>query len=99
MADPKFPQLDITLTFPVQPLPDAVQAEAIQKAKEAFTMTLLKHGVISSGRAGRILDIPRLDVIDLMGKYEVSLFDDALDAETLLQEVKQAKAVLDRNQQ
>lgn len=44
MAEPQLPELEITLTFPIHPLPEAVQSEAIQKAKEAFTVTLLKHG-------------------------------------------------------
>jgi Uncharacterised protein family (UPF0175) len=95
MIDHPLPQLEITLTFPVLPLPEAVQAEAIVKAREAFTMTLLKHGVITSGRAGYILGMSRLDVLELMGNNKISLFDDTMDAETLMQEVESTKALLD----
>ncbi|MBD2580664.1 UPF0175 family protein [Oscillatoria sp. FACHB-1406] len=52
--------------------------EAQRKAKEAYMMTLLKYGDISTGRAARLLDIPRVELIDSMGSYSISLFDETM---------------------
>jgi hypothetical protein len=54
-------------------------------------MTLLKHGEISRGKASQLLGISRLDVIDLMSKYEISLFDNSMSLEEFQAEVHQAK--------
>jgi predicted HTH domain antitoxin len=54
-------------------------------------MTLLKHGEISRGKASQLLGISRLDVIDLMSKYEISLFDNSMSLEEFQAEVNQAK--------
>lgn len=54
-------------------------------------MTLVKHGEISSGKAGQLLEISRLDVIELMSQYEISLFDDSMSLEEFQAEVNQAK--------
>ncbi len=57
-------------------------------------MTLLQYGEISSGKASELLGISRIDVINLMSKYEISLFDDSITLEEFQQEVNQAKMKL-----
>jgi predicted HTH domain antitoxin len=54
-------------------------------------MTLLKYGEISTGKASQLLGISRLDVIELMSKYEISIFDDSMSLEEFQDEINQAK--------
>ncbi len=75
-------------------LPPEVQQKALQKAKEGYVMTLLEVGEITSGRAGKILGISRLEVIEIMKQWGISLFDDSQDLEDLAQEVEQAALIL-----
>ncbi len=90
-------QIQVQLT-PDSNIPEEIQAEAEQMAKEAYVITLLKHGIISSGRAGKLLGMHRLDVIDLMSKYGISVFAPQ-SKEELEQEVAETIALLDRHQQ
>lgn len=87
----------IEFTLPVHSLTDRIQQEAEARAKEAYIMTLLKYGEISSGRASQLLGISRLEVIELMAKYDISPFDDTMTLEEFQDEVKKAKARLDTN--
>jgi predicted HTH domain antitoxin len=73
---------------------DEVREKALKKAKEGYIMTLLEVGKISSGRAGKILGISRLEVIEMMQKWGISPFDDSQDLEELHQELKQAELIL-----
>jgi predicted HTH domain antitoxin len=59
-------------------------------------MTLLEAGEITSGRAGKILGVSRLQVIEMMKKWGISLFDDSQDLEELRQEVEQAELILNQ---
>ena len=77
-------------------LSDEVRKKALQKAKEGYVMTLLEVGEISSGRAGKILAISRLEVIEMMKKWGISLFDDSQTLEKLRQEVEQAELILNQ---
>ena len=77
-------------------LSDEVRKKALQKAKEGYVMTLLEAGEISSGRAGKILAISRLEVIEMMKKWGISLFDDSQTLEKLRQEVEQAELILNQ---
>jgi predicted HTH domain antitoxin len=86
----------IQFTLQLSDIPDAIHQEAESKAKEAYIMTLLRHGIISSGRAARLLDIPRLDVIELMGEYGISVFAPQTQAE-LEQEVAETRSMLEPN--
>ncbi len=72
-------------------LPIEVQQKALQKAKEAYVMTLLEAGEITSGRAGKILGVSRLQVIEIMKQWGISIFDDSQTLEDLAQEVEQAE--------
>ncbi|MBD2166437.1 UPF0175 family protein [Calothrix membranacea FACHB-236] len=87
----------VEFTIPIHSVKDTIREEAETKAKEAYVMTLLKHGEISSGKASQLLEISRLDVIDLMSKYEISLFDDSMTLEEFQQEINQVKKKLPAN--
>jgi predicted HTH domain antitoxin len=87
----------VEFTIPVHSVNNTIREEAETKAKEAYVMTLLKYGEISSGKASQLLGISRLDVIDLMSKYEISLFDDSMTLDEFQQEVNQAKMKLQGN--
>ena len=71
-----------------------LQAKALKKAKEGYVIALLEAGEISSGRAGKILGVSRLDILEMMGKWGISVFDDSQDLEELKQEVEQAESTL-----
>ena len=87
----------VEFTIPVHSVNNTIREEAETKAKEAYVMTLLKHGEISSGKASELLKISSLDVIDLMSKYEISLFDDSMTLEEFQQEINQTKIKLQGN--
>lgn len=65
------------------------KADAERKAREAFVFELLRQGD-SAGRAARLLNISRGDLLELMYEAGISPFDDSLTAETLDAEVKNA---------
>ena len=81
----------IEFTIPIHSLTDTIRKEAENKATEAYVMTLLQHGEISSGKASQLLGISRLEVIDLISKYEISLFDDSMRLEEFQSEINQAR--------
>lgn len=85
----------VEFTLPIDTITDTIRQEAENKAKEAYIMTLLKHGEISTGKAGQLLGISRLDVIELMSKYEISIFDDSMSLEEFQAEVNHAKMRLE----
>lgn len=62
----------IPIKLPLAPISDVVQAQAKAKAKEAYVMTLLAEGEISSGKAGHLLGISRLAMLDRMGQWGIS---------------------------
>ena len=75
-------------------LSKTVQQQALAKAKEGYVMALLEVGEITSGRAGKILGVPRLEVLEMMKRWGISLFDDSQTLEELALEVDQAERVL-----
>lgn len=75
-------------------IPENLQIEALKKAKEGYVMALLEAGQISTGRASRIFKVSRLEVLEMMGKWGISVFDDSQDLEELSQEVEQAQLLL-----
>lgn len=77
-------------------LSDEVREKALKKAKEGYIMTLLEFGEITSGRAAKMLGVSRLEVITMMNKWGISLFDDSQDLEELQQEVEQAEYILNQ---
>lgn len=87
----------VEFTIPIHNVTDTIRKEAENKAKEAYVMTLLKHGEISSGKASQLLGISRLDMIELMSKYDISLFDDSMSLEEFQSEINQARMGLKAN--
>lgn len=77
-------------------IPESLRVEALKKAKEGYVMALVEAGEISSGRAGQILGVSRLEILEMMGKWGISVFDDSQDLEELSQEVEQAQLLLTR---
>lgn len=65
-------EIKFTLTLPE--VPEIHRLEAEKKAKEAYIMTLLRHGDISAGRAAELLEIERWQISDLMDIYQISPF-------------------------
>lgn len=80
----------VEFTIPIHSVTDTIR-------KEAYVMTLLKHGEISSGKTSQLLGISRLDVIELMSKYDISLFDDSMSLEEFQSEINQARIGLKAN--
>ncbi len=88
----------IQFTLEMPDSPEAIRREAERKAKEAYIMTMLRYGEISSGRAARLLGISRLEAIDLMGEYGISVFAPQT-REELEQEVEETIAMLEKRKQ
>ncbi|MGH2514865.1 MAG: UPF0175 family protein [Ktedonobacterales bacterium] len=57
----------------------AEQAQAL--AREALLVKLYDLGEISSGRAAELLGISRRAFLDLLGRYNVSEFDETMNIE------------------
>lgn len=68
--------------------------KALEKAKQGYVMALLEIGEISSGRAAKIWGVSRLDLIEIMNKWGISIFDDSQELEELRQEIEQAELIL-----
>jgi predicted HTH domain antitoxin len=77
-------------------LSDEIREKALKKAKEGYVMALLEVGEITSGRAAKILGISRLEMIEMMNRWGVSIFDDSQTLEELRQEVEQAELILNQ---
>ncbi|NEQ74845.1 MAG: hypothetical protein F6K24_35690 [Okeania sp. SIO2D1] len=73
-----------------------VREKALQKAKERYVMALLEVGEISSGRAAQILGVNRFEIIEMMNKWGISIFDDSQDLEELRQELEEAELILNQ---
>ena len=87
-------EVKFTLTLPE--VPEIHRLEAEKKAKEAYIMTLLRHGDISAGRAAELLEIERWQLDDLMDSYKISPFP-TQTKEELLQEVTQTLEILNQH--
>lgn len=73
-----------------------IREKALHKAKEGYVMALLEVGEITSSRAAKILGISRIEVIEMMNKWGISIFDDSQSLEELQQEVEQAELMLNQ---
>jgi predicted HTH domain antitoxin len=89
-------QTPVKFTLDVANIPEDVRREAELKAREVYVMTLLERGIISSGRAARILGISRLEAIALMDKYGISVFAPQT-REELEREVAETIAMLEED--
>ena len=83
-------EVEVRFTFPLDEVLLQHKGDAERKAKEAFVLELLRQGDISAGRAARLLNISRWDLLELTYEAGISPFDDSLTAETLEAEVKSA---------
>ncbi|MFB2934821.1 UPF0175 family protein [Aerosakkonemataceae cyanobacterium BLCC-F154] len=88
-------ETEVKFNLEISQIPEAVRLEAEKKAKEAYIMTLLRHHEISSGRAAEMLSIPRVELIDLMSKYDISPFPDQT-REELEREVAETLLMLEK---
>jgi hypothetical protein len=48
-------------------------------AREALVVRLYDQGKLSSGQAARLLGLTRWEFLDLLGRYNVSVFDETMD--------------------
>jgi predicted HTH domain antitoxin len=55
------------------------QQQLEELAFEALVVRLYALGELSSGEGARLLDLTRREFLDLLGQYNVSLFDDEID--------------------
>ena len=83
-------EVEIRFTLPFDGILLEHKADVERKAREAFVLELLRQGNISAGRAARLLNISRWDLLELMYEAGISPFDDSLTAEVLDAEVKSA---------
>ncbi|MCU0445279.1 MAG: UPF0175 family protein [Microscillaceae bacterium] len=63
--------------------------EFIQEMQTLALVKLFELGKISSGRAAKILGISRIAFLDLLGKYQVSIFND-INEESLSNDIANA---------
>jgi predicted HTH domain antitoxin len=85
--------IPVQFTLQLDHVPDVIRQEAESNAKEAYVMTLLRHGIISSGRAAQLLGIPRLEMIERMSQSNISVFAPQTQTE-LEQEVAETITML-----
>ena len=83
-------EVEIRFTLPLDEVLLKHKVDAEHKAKEAFVLELLRQGDISTGRAARLLNISRWDLLELMYEAGISPFDDSPTPEALDAEVKSA---------
>lgn len=88
-------QVEIKFTLAIAGISEEQKMEAERRAKEAYVMTLLKQGAITKHRAATLLGMTRLDLIELMGKYEISTFFEQT-REEIEQEVDRAREMLNQ---
>lgn len=69
----------IEIEYPDDVLASTDEEHVRRLAREAFYARLYAEGLMSSGRAAQLLGITRWDFLDLLGRYGVSYFDEAID--------------------
>ena len=83
--------VEVKLELPDEVAPNLRDEDLAAKAKEAFTMELLREHEISQGKAAELLGIDRHALFDLMAKYQVPVVD--MTPEELEQEFQRADAL------
>ena len=82
----------VEIEYPVEIL-DEMSSEQVQRlAREAFYVRLYQEGKISSGRAGALHGLSRSDFLDLLGRYNVSYFDENTDLAEDVRNAQQAQS-------
>ncbi len=71
----------VQIDYPDELLPDYDTTMLAGLAREAFIVRLYALGEVSSGWAASYLGLSRRAFLDVLTRYQVSLFDDATDVE------------------
>lgn len=79
----------ITIEYPDELLQEMDERRLAALAHEAFVVKLYEQGLIGSGKGAKMLDISRRDFLDLVGTYNVSIFDENIDFD---EELRRARA-------
>jgi predicted HTH domain antitoxin len=69
----------MTIEYPSELLQETDERRLAAPAREAFVVKLYEQGLIGSGKGAKMLDISRRDFLDLVGTYNVSIFDENID--------------------
>ena len=86
--------MQITIDLPQDlQLDDAIRQQAESKARESYLMELLRHGSISTSYAAQSLNISRIDILNLMAQYKISIFPEQTPEE-LAQEVAETRKLI-----
>lgn len=74
----------LQIEYPAELLDQLGQTKETMEAlaREALLVRLYDLAMISSGKAAELLGISRRKFLDMLGRYGVSEFDDAIDLET-----------------
>jgi predicted HTH domain antitoxin len=71
----------LQISYPDELLEDKPKVELEALAREALLVRLYDLGEVSSGKAAEILGIARREFLDILGRYNVSEFDENMDLE------------------
>lgn len=74
----------LEIDYPDEVLSGIDKAQLRALAREALYARLYEQGLLSSGRAAQLLGMTRWDFLDLLGRYGVSNFDEAIDQDEAL---------------
>jgi predicted DNA-binding protein (UPF0251 family) len=80
-------RVDVTFELPDEVAPNLRDEDLTAKAKEAFTMELLREHELSQGKAAELLGIDRHELFALMTKYRVPVID--MTPQELTEDLKQ----------
>jgi predicted DNA-binding protein (UPF0251 family) len=80
-------RVDVTFELPDEVAPNLRDEDLTAKAKEAFTMELLREHELSQGKAAELLGIDRHELFALMTKYRVPVID--MTPQELAEDLKQ----------
>lgn len=69
----------VEIEYPDDLLAEIGEEDLRDIAREALFVKLYSNGILSSGRAARLLGITREEFLDLLGRYGVSYFDPSDD--------------------
>jgi predicted HTH domain antitoxin len=86
-------QVSFTLDIAPELLNESIRQPAEQKARESYVMELLRHGRISSGYAAKLLNLSRVEILERMGQYQISVFPEQTP-ENLAEEVTETMQLM-----
>ena len=69
----------LEIEYPEDLLGHIAEPELAALAREAVYVKLYELGHVSSGRAAQLLGMSRREFLDLLGRYNISIFDEQLD--------------------